>query len=81
MQLVRVLATMTGYEHVEALGGSIESIARAKAGIMKAGRPVVIAKQPHQAALDTLVEGARERGCPVIHAQDMVSARDSMCRA
>ena len=35
-----------GGDHVEALGGSARSIVDAKCGIVKAGRPVFIAKQP-----------------------------------
>ena len=37
--------TPIGMDHAEALGGTIEEIARAKAGILKQGTPVVIAKQ------------------------------------
>lgn len=44
------VVTPIGMEHVDALGGSLESIARAKAGIMKSNVATVIAKQPHQEA-------------------------------
>lgn len=50
------------------VGGSIESIASAKAGIMKAGRPVVIARQPEAAAAGVLLQHAARLGCKVVHA-------------
>jgi hypothetical protein len=44
-QLQTAVLTAVGMDHVDALGGSLESIARAKAGIMKAGVPVVVGPQ------------------------------------
>lgn len=38
--LAVAVITNIGKEHLEALGGSIESIALAKSGIIKQGRPV-----------------------------------------
>lgn len=61
-----------GYEHVEALGGTIESIAAAKAGIMKSGRPVVVARQEHAAALGVLRDTASRLGCGLIMADEQV---------
>jgi folylpolyglutamate synthase/dihydrofolate synthase len=52
--------TAIGNDHAAALGGSIESIATAKAGIMKKTRPVVLGRQPETAAGQTLVQIARE---------------------
>ncbi len=37
--------TAVGLEHRDALGGTLESIARAKAGIARPGRPLVIGRQ------------------------------------
>jgi folylpolyglutamate synthase/dihydrofolate synthase len=44
-QLQLAVLTAIGMDHVEALGGSLRSIATAKAGIMKAGVPVVVGPQ------------------------------------
>jgi folylpolyglutamate synthase/dihydropteroate synthase len=61
-------------EHVDALGGSLESIAAAKAGIVKRGGVVVTARQPVpgfdralREALDTRSPGAVMHA-PVWHA-------------
>jgi folylpolyglutamate synthase/dihydropteroate synthase len=59
-------------EHVEALGGSLESIAAAKAGILKAGRPLVLAEQPHEAARKVVLEAAGKLGCVVTSAEESV---------
>lgn len=53
-------------------GGSIESIAEAKAGIMKARRPVVIAKQPYPEALRVLEHQAKQLECPVLRPHDLI---------
>ena len=53
---------------VPAVGGSLESIANAKAGIMKAGRPVVLSSQPEPAAEAVLLQHAEELGCEAVHA-------------
>lgn len=50
--------TPIGMEHADALGGSLESISRAKAGIMKEGVPSVIAKQLSQEAEAVLLHEA-----------------------
>lgn len=67
------ILTSIGMEHVEALGGSLQSIAEAKAGIAKSGRPVVIGRQDESEALATLrrVAGARGAG-PIIYAPEHV---------
>ncbi|KAF5837251.1 Mur ligase [Dunaliella salina] len=70
--LAVAVITPLGYEHVDALGGTIESIAAAKAGIMKAGRPVVVAQQGHGRATETLQHAAHGLGCRLINAQDQV---------
>ncbi|WIA38977.1 hypothetical protein OEZ86_005129 [Tetradesmus obliquus] len=44
-QLQLAVLTAIGLDHVEALGGSLRSIAAAKAGIMKPGVPVVVGPQ------------------------------------
>ena len=55
--------TAVGLEHQAALGGSLAEIAAAKAGIMKAGRPLVLGRQPEQAAADVLRAAAAALGC------------------
>lgn len=53
-------------------GGSIESIAEAKAGIMRPNRPVVIAKQPYPKALQVLEQHAKQLNCQIIHPQNSI---------
>lgn len=53
-------------------GGSIEAIAEAKAGIMKAKRPVVIAEQPYSEALRVLEWHAKQLDCPVIRPHNLI---------
>lgn len=45
----------------------------ASLGIMKKGRPVVIARQPEAEALQELQKSAGERGCEIMHASDVVN--------
>ena len=47
----------------------------AKAGIMKPGVPVVLARQPHPEADEALRRCAKERGSPVISAPEAVEVR------
>lgn len=56
--------TRIGYDHMAILGTTLEAIAREKAGIIKAGRPVVSSPQePEAAAVIRAV--ARERAAPL----------------
>ncbi len=64
--------TSIGIDHVEYLGDSLQSIAREKAGIFKAGRPAVIG-EPDPEVADWLAESARSRGAVPIIASDIVS--------
>ena len=50
--------TSIGLEHVEALGGSIATIAEAKAGIIKQGRPVVVGRQHYDEAIKAITDRA-----------------------
>ena len=50
----------------------MQSIAEAKAGIMKPKRPVVIAKQPYPEALEVLQWHANQLNCPIIRPQDLI---------
>jgi folylpolyglutamate synthase/dihydrofolate synthase len=79
--LAAAVITPIGMEHVAALGGSIESIAAAKAGILKAGRPAVIAAQPSEAALGVLLAEARRLGCaPLVLAEGVAVVRGAGAR-
>jgi len=56
------------YDHVEKLGGTIESIAAEKAATVKPGRPLVSGVE-HEAARAVLVEAAAAAGSPLIDAR------------
>jgi len=56
--------TSIGLDHCAELGGTVELIAREKAGIIKPGRPVVIGRLP-PGAERVIREIAAERGAPV----------------
>lgn len=51
-------------DHQAHLGDRVELIAAEKAGIIKAGSPVVIGAQEHEAAREVLRETAERLGCP-----------------
>ncbi|KAG6551700.1 hypothetical protein Mapa_006789 [Marchantia paleacea] len=55
-----------GREHLEALGGSLESIAHAKAGIIKEGRPVILGRQSENVAEGILREVAASKNATVV---------------
>lgn len=54
--LAAAVITAVGHDHAAALGGGIQQIAAAKAGIMQEGRPVVLAAQAEAAAERVLLE-------------------------
>ncbi|CDH52848.1 folylpolyglutamate synthase [Lichtheimia corymbifera JMRC:FSU:9682] len=58
------IITSIGMDHAAVLGGTIQSIAAAKAGIMKSTCPVVIAPQNEPHALDTLIDHAKKVNAP-----------------
>uniref|UniRef100_A0A7C4GDA3 tetrahydrofolate synthase n=1 Tax=candidate division WOR-3 bacterium TaxID=2052148 RepID=A0A7C4GDA3_UNCW3 len=57
--------TRIGLDHIQVLGGTVRKIAREKAGIMRAGRPVVVARQQPDAA-DELAKCARRVGAELV---------------
>jgi len=61
--LVSVL-TPISYDHTQHLGSTLAEIAKAKAGILKPGRPAVIGPQPAE-ALAVFESRAAELGCPL----------------
>ena len=66
--------TRIGLEHTAYLGTTIEAIAGEKAGIIKAGRPVVCGATPPE-ALEVIQGVAAARKSPCISAADAVSVR------
>ena len=56
--------TSVGLDHQETLGGSLEAIARQKAGIFKAGKPAVIGPLAKEAE-QVCIEKAQVIGCPL----------------
>lgn len=56
--------TPISYDHMQHLGSTLTEIAKAKAGILKAGRPAVVGPQPAE-ALAVFESRAAELGCPL----------------
>lgn len=64
------IITTVGEEHLEALGGSLESIAVAKSGIVKHGRPLVLGG-PFIPSIECILRGkAFSMSSPVVSASD-----------
>ena len=61
--ILSVITTIS-YDHQAILGNSIAEIAAEKAGIIKAGKPVVLASQTNE-ALQVLLQKANETGSAV----------------
>jgi dihydrofolate synthase/folylpolyglutamate synthase len=65
-------------DHQSWLGNTIADIAKAKAGIIKKGRPVVIGRQEEEAALDVLVATAERAGSPLqVYGQDYLAYEEN----
>jgi len=64
------LITSISLDHTDILGDTIEKIAFEKAGIIKAGKPVVIGLLP-RAAEDVIARVASERGAPLHRVADV----------
>jgi len=56
--------TPVGFDHMDKLGDTIGQIAAEKAGILKPGVPVVLARQRYTEALQVLRDYAEARACP-----------------
>ncbi|XP_039062907.1 LOW QUALITY PROTEIN: dihydrofolate synthetase-like [Hibiscus syriacus] len=64
------IITTIGEEHLSALGGSLESIAMAKAGIIKKGRPLILGG-PFLTHIDCILRERASSMCsPIISASD-----------
>jgi dihydrofolate synthase/folylpolyglutamate synthase len=70
-----VVITSIGLDHMEFLGNSLAEIAREKAGIIKAGRPVVLGRLPGPAE-QVIREVAREKSAP-LHSVREIFGEDS----
>lgn len=64
--------TRIGLEHCEQLGNTLEAIAGEKAGIIKAGRPVVLGAMDEEARV-RIAARARELGAPLVLSEDLVT--------
>ena len=70
VQPVVCAITPVDYDHQQWLGTTLESIAAEKAGILKAGVPVVMSDQRSEAE-QVLLGRAEELGCPVTRSADL----------
>ncbi len=61
--------TPIAFDHESFLGNTLEAIAAEKAGILKPGVPVIVAKQP-DAAEAVICDRARQLGCELIRTAD-----------
>ncbi len=69
--------TSISYDHVKILGNTLTAIAGEKGGIIKPGRPVVVAPQKEEARIK-IDQIANERGAPLIQiGRDYLYAADS----
>lgn len=68
--------TNIGLDHAEILGETHEKIALEKAGILKAGVPVVSGVE-HDGAASAIARVAREVGAPLHHARDLVDVQQA----
>jgi dihydrofolate synthase / folylpolyglutamate synthase len=70
-----------GLDHVELLGGTLDAIAREKAGIFKPGVPAVTAHAQPPEAMAALQDEARRRGTPLAVAQPRWEGRIALAGA
>lgn len=61
--------TPLSFDHTALLGNTIEEIALQKAGILRPGVPVILAKQPYPEAEKTVLARAKELGAPAFRPQ------------
>lgn len=68
--------TSISYDHTGVLGNSITDIAAHKAGIIKPGRPVVVAPQPFDEAEGSIIEASTRMGTAVTWVAKEVKTRE-----
>lgn len=73
------IITPLSYDHTALLGSDIRQIALEKSGILRAGTPLVLARQPYPAAEKTVLECAAKLGAEVFRS-DGASAPDWLPR-
>ena len=73
---VAAVITSLSLDHERYLGGTIEEIATEKAGIMKRGRPVVIAPQPAAALAMLERQASRHGATPFVAGEDWTAIRE-----
>jgi dihydrofolate synthase/folylpolyglutamate synthase len=76
--LVSVISVIE-LEHTDMLGTTIRAIAGEKAGIIKQGRPVILAEQTHRegkTALEVFAHTARERRAPLYYFPDIAECKN-----
>jgi dihydrofolate synthase/folylpolyglutamate synthase len=71
--------TSIGYDHTDVLGGTLEAIAREKAGIARRDVPFVVGTAPPP-ALETLETCARDVGAPLVRVADVVAVTPALSR-
>lgn len=73
------IITNIGYDHMQFLGNSLSSIAREKAGIIKAGVPVVISES-HPETRPVFEEEAGACQAPIYFADQQIAVEESTCK-
>ena len=73
------LVTVIELEHTEYLGKTLAAVAGAKAGIIKPGKPLILAEQS-QEALAVFRKTAAERNSPLLYFPELAELRDVSIR-
>jgi dihydrofolate synthase / folylpolyglutamate synthase len=73
---VLTILTRIDFDHENFLGHSLEEIAGEKAGILKAGVPVVVAAEQPNEARRVIERRAKELGCRIVDTRDAYRADD-----
>jgi len=67
--------TLIELEHTEYLGNTISAIAGEKAGIIKNGRPLILAEQSEE-ALEVFRKNTAQKNCPLFYFPDIAAVKD-----
>ena len=73
------LVTVIELEHTEYLGNTLAAVARAKAGIIKPGKPLILAEQSEE-ALGVFRKAAAEKNSPLLYFPELAEIRDLSIR-